>query len=125
MIALKYLHISFALLSIAGFFLRGLWLFGNSPLFHHKATKILPHIIDTALLVTAVGLVFAMPLNPLEQPWLTAKIAALLVYISLGIYAFRLARNRSQRLCGWLLAQTTAAYIVAVAHTKTPLPFLL
>lgn len=121
MVALiKHLHMSFALLSFAGFFLRGVWMLRGSALLEHKATRVLPHINDTLLLATAIALLFLLGYQPLAHPWLVAKILALVVYIGLGVAAFR-HRRRAGRFAAWLAAMLVFAYIVSVALSRHPL----
>ena len=120
MLIIKHLHALFALLSILGFIVRGIWLLNNSPLFRAKLTKILPHINDTLLIVSAFWLLASYHWNPFDHPWILAKITALLVYIGLGLMAFRFAKNRSSQLIYWLAALCTVFYILAVAITKSP-----
>ncbi|WP_390594747.1 SirB2 family protein [Simiduia litorea] len=120
MLVLKHLHATFALLSLIGFVLRGIWLLRSSPLFQAKLTKILPHINDTLLLGSAIALVVSYQWNPLHHPWLLAKITALLIYIGLGLIAFRFAQARSSQLISWLAALCTLCYIFGVAITKSP-----
>ena len=122
---LKHLHVSCALLSIAGFCLRGYWMASGDPLLRHRAAKILPHIIDTLLLSSAIGMLVIWQVSPLQQAWLSAKILALLLYIGLGMVALRFGKSRQARITAWLLALCTAAYIVAVAYSKNPLGFLV
>lgn len=116
----KLIHISCAFLSISGFGLRGYWMLSESELFNKKPTKILPHIIDTLLLVSAVGLLISLQLNPLDHVWVMAKIIALILYIALGLVAFRLGKNKTQRTVAWIAALLIAAYIVQTAVTKNP-----
>ena len=48
-----------------------------------KPVKILPHINDTVLLVSAIWLAFLTGFTPWEQGWLAAKVVGLVVYIFL------------------------------------------
>ena len=86
-------------------------------------TRTLPHVIDTLLLVSAVAMLVNWRLSPIGAPWLLAKICALLLYIALGMLAFRFARSQRMRLVAWLMALVTAAYIVSVALSKNPWGF--
>ncbi len=121
---LKVLHISCAFLSIVGFSLRGYWMITHNPRSRTRASRILPHILDTVLLASAVGMLFIWHTNPLSLGWLSAKLLALLVYIGLGMLAFRFGRTRGVRITAFLLALVTVAYIVLVAYTKSPLGLL-
>ena len=84
----------------------------------------MPHILDTVLLGSAIGMLVLWRVDPLCVGWLSAKIVALLVYIGLGMVAFRFATSRRLRLMAFGLALLSAAYIVAVAYTKSPLGLL-
>lgn len=116
----KVVHVFCAFASIGGFLLRGFWMFTNSPWFEHKLRKVLPHIVDTLLLISAIALLLQWQLNPLVHPWIMAKIIALLLYISFGLIAFRFAKNKNQRIFSYLAALLCVAYIVQTALTKNP-----
>jgi uncharacterized membrane protein SirB2 len=120
----KLIHVSCAFVSIAGFALRGYWMVRESPLLQHRMTKVLPHIIDTLLLASAISLLLILHLSPLAHAWLTAKILALLLYIVLGMVALRAGRSKKARVCAGVLALLTAGYIVTVAFSKKPWGFL-
>ncbi|PSQ93115.1 MAG: hypothetical protein BRD57_01915, partial [Proteobacteria bacterium SW_6_67_9] len=53
---LKTIHVLAALVSILGFGLRGLWAWRRPQLLTLKPVKIVPHVIDTILLLSAIGL---------------------------------------------------------------------
>jgi uncharacterized membrane protein SirB2 len=112
-----------AFLSIAGFTLRGYWMLTGSPLLRRRPAKVLPHMIDTLLLASAVGMLLIWQLSPLQSDWLIAKIVALLVYIGLGMVALRFGKSMKTRVNALLLALLTAAYIVSVAYSKNPWGF--
>lgn len=110
-------------MSIAGFSLRGYWMASDNLLLQHRAAKVLPHIIDTLLLGSAITLLVVLHLSPLAQPWLYAKIIALLLYIGLGMVALRFGRSKNIRIGAWLLALLTVGYMVSVAYSKSPWGF--
>ena len=121
---LKLLHMSCAFLSIGGFSLRGYWMFTDNRFLQKRATRLLPHMLDTVLLGSAIGMLVLWRVDPFSVGWLSAKIVALLVYIGLGMVAFRFATSRRLQLVAFGLALLTAAYIVTVAYTKSPLGLL-
>lgn len=123
-LTIKYLHVSCVLLSYAFFFLRGVWMLRGSPLLQQRWVKILPHIIDTTLLLSAITLAYQLSFSPLSAPWLMAKIIALLLYILLGTLAIKRGKTRKIRLAAWLSAQMVFVYIVSVALTHNPMPWL-
>jgi uncharacterized membrane protein SirB2 len=118
---LKALHLSCVVLSFSLFFLRGLWLMSGSPIIKQRWIKIAPHSIDTVLLTSAILLAWQLGYTPSNSPWLAAKIVALLLYIGLGVLAFRFAKTNAMRLSAWLAALLTFSYIVAAAITHDPL----
>ena len=124
-LGIKYLHMACAALSISGFILRGIWMWRQSPLLQRRPVKILPHIIDTLLLASALLMVFMSAQYPFVQHWLTAKVLALIVYILLGMVALKWGRTQPVRIIAWLLALLTFGYIVAVALNRSTLGFLV
>ncbi|WP_234484857.1 SirB2 family protein [Noviherbaspirillum pedocola] len=119
--ALKHFHMTCAALSGGFFLLRGGWMLRGSTMLQRAWVKRLPHVIDTALLASAVFLAVISAQYPLAQPWLTAKVGALLLYIVLGSIALKRGRTRTLRALAFGAAILVFAYIVAVAVTKQPL----
>ncbi len=115
------LHVVAAFLSISGFIFRGILHLSSSDLVNKKWLKISPHVNDTILIVSAIVLLQRADLNILDTPWLQAKIVALILYIALGLIAFRFAKTRMVSLFAWIAAIFVFAYIVGVAITKSPL----
>ena len=117
----KTVHVTFVALSFAGFFIRGIWMLKDSPLLLQKWVRISPQVVDTVLLVSAIILAVQLRMSPMEQPWLMAKIIALLAYIAVGLVALRLGRSKRTRLVAWLLGLVIFLYIVSVALSKSVL----
>lgn len=116
---LKIIHMSFAMISILGFLVRGILKINESPIVEKKLVKVLPHVIDTVLLVSAITLVVMSGQYPWVAPWVGAKVLGLIVYIGLGVVVMRTAKTRQTRIIAFALALVTAAYILMVASTKT------
>lgn len=121
-LALKHIHLTFVVLSLLAFFVRGIWLFTNSRMLSKKWVKILPHIISTILLVSGIVLAVHLGMSPGSQPWLMAKIIGLIAYIGLGVAAFKVPNPNARKLL-WVSALIVFAYIVSVAISKNPLGF--
>ncbi|TNC95055.1 MAG: Invasion protein expression up-regulator SirB [Gallionellaceae bacterium] len=117
---LKIIHITCVVLSFSLFFLRGIWLMRGSPIMRQRWLRIAPHSIDTVLLTSAILLAWQLGYTPANSPWLAAKIVALLLYIGLGMLAFRFAKTHPMRFAAWMAALLTFAYIVATAITHDP-----
>lgn len=115
---LKHLHVSCVVVSGAGFLLRGLWMIRTSPLLGVRWVRVAPHVVDTLLLGSAIGLVVLTGQYPLVVDWVTAKIAGLLAYIGMGMVALRHGRTRRLRIAFWIAALLTFGYIVSVALTR-------
>ncbi len=119
----KQIHLVAVVLTFVLFFIRGLWMLLESDMLKRRWVRTLPHCIDTTLLLAAIVLVIMSHQYPGQQTWLTAKIIALLVYISLGMVALKYGRTRRIRFAAWLGGQLTFLYIVLVALSKNPLPW--
>ena len=121
---LKHLHMSFALLSGGLFLLRGVWMLRASSMLGRRWVRIAPHIIDTVLLASAIGLAVWSSQYPFQQGWLTAKVLALVGYIGLGTVALKRGKTPAVRAAAFAGALLLFVYIVTVARTKMPLPFI-
>lgn len=119
---LKHLHISCAAASYTLFVLRGIWTLCESGIMRQRWVKIVPHVIDTALLSSAFALAYMIGQYPFVDGWLTAKVFALLLYIGLGFVALKYGKNKVTRLSAWLVAQIVFVYIVLVAVNHNPIP---
>lgn len=121
-LALKHLHLTCVALSGLGFCLRGAWMLAESPRLKQRLPRVLPHLIDTLLLASALSMAWLSGQYPFVQGWLTAKFFGLLAYIGFGIMALKRGRTRALRARYFVLALTSYAYIVSVALTRSPLP---
>lgn len=122
-LAVKHLHMGCAALSGSLFLVRGVWMLRASPMLQQRWVRIAPHIIDTALLASALVLVFWSGQYPFAQPWLGAKVCALVLYIVLGTVALKRGRTPRVRALAFGAALLTFLYIVAVAVTRHVIPF--
>jgi len=121
--ALKMVHVACVSASYALFLLRGIWMIRGSAWLQRRWVRIVPHLVDTVLLASAIALAVTIGQYPLTDGWLTAKVAGLLVYIVLGSIALKRGRTRGVRVASWIAAQAVFFYIVAVAVTRHPLVF--
>lgn len=123
---LKVLHVSAVALSFCGFFVRGVATLGGAAWVGHRATRRVADLVDTMLLLSAVGMLVVIHVMPWELAWLRAKIVGLVIYIALGIVALRPTRMGRKpgamrvRLLCWVGALVVFGYIVSVAVTKSP-----
>ena len=121
LIALKYAHITCVALSGALFAWRSLRLIARG---RHPAgwERVVPHIVDTLLLTTALVLVFMLRLNPLAHGWLAVKLGAVVAYIGFGFMTLRFARSHGQRVAAFCCATFSFLYVILVALTREPWP---
>ncbi len=121
--ALKAVHVRSVAVTFALFVLRGLWMLQSPELLRRRWVRIVPHIVDTVLLGSAVALALMLGSAAWKQGWLPAKVIGLLIYIVLGSVALKHGRTRSIRAVAFAGALATFAYIVMVAVTKSPTGF--
>jgi uncharacterized membrane protein SirB2 len=118
---LKHIHMGAVLASGGFLLLRGLWMIQESSLLKNKFFRVLPHIIDTVLLLSAICLLVYLGTLPV---WVQVKIVALFVYVLFGVFAFKGAKSYGTQVIAFFLALLTFAFILSVAITKSPYGFL-
>jgi uncharacterized membrane protein SirB2 len=121
-LAVKQLHVACVVLSLGGFMARGALMLAGSPLLDARFVRVAPHVVDTILLASALWLSWMLRQYPFVHGWLTAKVLGLIAYIVLGALALRRGRTLRARAAAFAGALLAAAYVVAVALTKDPLP---
>ncbi len=113
---LKLIHVSTVAISLGLFALRGAMMLKQV-----KTPRLLgwlPHVIDTCLLVSGIALAVMAHFNPLQQPWLAAKLACVLLYIVLGSVALKRGKTKTLRLAALLAALAVVVFIVKLAWSK-------
>jgi uncharacterized membrane protein SirB2 len=121
---LKQIHLSLAALSIGGFVLRWIWRMLQSPLAMTRWARIVPHVVDTVFLATAVLLSSMAGPGSMGAAWFSAKIIGLVLYILLGMVAMRSAPAAKSSVPAFIAAVVVFGWIVTVAVTKSPLGWL-
>jgi len=115
---IKSFHIGMAYTTGLLFLLRGLYRLVWRERVHaglKKSVDRLSYVVDTLLLVMGISLLFVLQLNPVTTAWVASKLVLLLVYVGLGVMAFRQGLSMAGRwlcfalalLC-WLLMYQTA-----------------
>jgi len=117
--ALKQIHVTCVALTICSFSLRYYWMLTDNPRLQGGFARTLPHIIDTLLLVSAVGLCLILTQYPLLNQWLTAKVLGLTAYIALGTMALKSGRTKRVKVMSGLGAYLCLTYILGVTFTKS------
>ncbi|MGK9174327.1 invasion regulator SirB2 [Yokenella regensburgei] len=119
------IHLTSVVLTISLFVLRYWWRFTNNPCGNARWARIVPHAVDTLLLLSGVGLVIATRYMPFTAngAWLTEKLFGVIIYIVLGFIALGRRRPRSQQtgFIAFLLGLVVLYIIIKLAATKIPI----
>lgn len=119
-LALKHAHSGLAYLSILLFIVRfGLYQWRES-LSAIKILNIVPHVINTGLLIAAIALCISIGQYPVTDAWVTAKVIGLLAYIGLGIIAIK-----RKNWVAFALSLVVVAYMIGVAKSHSVLSWLV
>lgn len=118
---IKCVHITAALTSGGLFALRGAAVLAGARWPMAAPLRYLSYAIDTVLLTAALMLLAALGLNPFAEPWLSMKLALLVIYIPLGSLALKRARTRRARVVAYVAALACFGSIYCVARTHHPL----
>jgi uncharacterized membrane protein SirB2 len=120
---LAHTHMLMAMLTIAVFVLQGILALAAPGVLRHKAMRIIPHVIYTLLLVTALTLLVVHGWNPFAFGWITMKIILLIAFIGLGIIAFRPNFPPATRAACWVVALGALLWAYSSALTRSAFPF--
>jgi uncharacterized membrane protein SirB2 len=118
-----HLHLTAIGLSVLLFLLRFILNAKQSPMMRQKWLKILPHIVDTVLLLSAATLCVLLKQYPFVDAWVTEKLIGLVMYVFMVTLALKLGKTVFIRTVGLLGALSWIAYAGIVAVTKQPLLF--
>ncbi|MCX9562652.1 SirB2 family protein, partial [Vibrio cholerae] len=96
---LKHFHLFTIGVSVVMLSIRYVLMMMNSAHLERKFFKIFPHVNDTLLLLSGIGLIFITGFIPFTAaaPWMTEKFTCVLAYIALGFFALKLGRNKLLR----------------------------
>ncbi|MDX1524786.1 MAG: SirB2 family protein [Pseudidiomarina maritima] len=114
--ALKHMHVTFVALSVLLFVLRFFWVSIDAKVAQQKWIKIVPHVIDTLLLLSIVGLMIYRPWDAFA----TNKLIGLVGYILAGLVAMK-ATTTLVRTLGFAVALGWIAFLLHVAISKQAL----
>lgn len=87
---LKTLHVALALISGLGFALRGFIRLVLQQTLAHPLVRFGPHLIDTLLLASGIGLWLILGLSPFAAGWFGVKLLLVVVYVLVGVTAFHM-----------------------------------
>lgn len=119
------LHLTSVALTISLFTLRYWWRWSNNPRFQARWVRVLPHIVDSVLLLSGVGLIALTGYLPftVKGAWLTEKLFGVIIYIVLGFIALGRHRPRGQQAgsIAFMLGLVVLYIIIKLAATKVPI----
>lgn len=124
-LSLKYIHVTSVVVTLLLFVGRSFWLLTSPQKLQQRWVRVVPHVVDTVLLTSAIGLIMVLHQYPFVNSWLTAKVLALLGYILFGSIALKYGRTKFMRFSAWCIALLLFGYMVAVARSKVPFPWVL
>ncbi len=121
---MKNLHLLTITLSITLFVLRFFWKWAGSAMMQKRWVKIVPHMVDTLLLISGISLIFIThfyPFSP-QGTWLTEKLFGVIIYIALGFVALsKRPLSQKTRWLACILALACLYLVLKLALTKIPL----
>ena len=119
------LHLTSVALTISLFTLRYWWRWSNNPRFQARWVRVVPHIVDSVLLLSGVGLIALTGYLPftVKGAWLTEKLFGVIIYIVLGFIALGRHRPRGQQagFIAFTLGLVVLYIIIKLAATKVPI----
>lgn len=119
------LHLTSVALTISLFTLRYWWRWSNNPRFQARWVRVLPHIVDSVLLLSGLGLIALTGYLPftVKGAWLTEKLFGVIIYIVLGFIALGRHRPRGQQagFIAFMLGLVVLYIIIKLAATKVPI----
>lgn len=118
---IRAVHIAAVLASVSLFALRGIGVFSGGRWPMATPVKLLSYTIDTVLLTAALMLTTIIQQYPFIDTWLTVKVLLLVLYIVMGILAFRGPFPERSRILLWAGALLVFGYIYFVARAHDPL----
>jgi uncharacterized membrane protein SirB2 len=122
---IRQFHIFVALLSGAIFAVRGAFVLAGARWPQALPVKWLSYAVDTALLTAALMLLTILPWAMFSNGWLLTKLALIVVYVVLGVFALRRGRTRRTRALCYALALLVFGAVYGIARAHHPLGVLL
>lgn len=121
--ALKNAHIGLAYLTILLFVPRGLHRLvaqPTSPGATQKLFNYLSYAVDIPLFALGITLLVTLSINPVATPWMSTKLVFLLLYIAIGVFAFRPILSIRARWICFVVAILCWALMYKTARTHLP-----
>ncbi|MBB1314612.1 SirB2 family protein [Aliivibrio sp. SR45-2] len=118
--AVKHIHLFMIACSVLLFIVRYALMMVDSALRNKAFFKRVPHVVDTAMLLSGVALIFITGFIPFTgaAPWLTEKLTCVLVYIALGFVTLGNSKNKVFKTFAFLGALGWLMVAANIAMTK-------
>ncbi len=117
---IKTIHVGAATVSFLLFCVRLYWSIHDMSMLQRGWVKVIPHVVDTVLLLAGISLMLMLRAWPQQQAWLAVKLVGVLVYIGLGTVAIKRGHSARVRRLAGLLAIAVFVLIVGAAWTHSP-----
>ncbi|MBF7072565.1 SirB2 family protein [Glaciecola sp. MH2013] len=119
-----HLHVTAVVISLSLFAFRFVLSMKAHPMLQKKWLKILPHVVDTALLGSAIWLLTLSPMVGVDG-WVASKVIGVSLYIVSGFFALKWAKNNRSRVIGFACAVIWVMLTASIAYSKQPFSFLV
>lgn len=116
----KHTHLLMIALSVSFFMIRLVGHRLRAGFIQTKTMRVLPHLVDTCLIVSGLTLCVVVHQYPIQSPWLTEKILALLGYIVLAVVSIRSQRSWLFKTVVAVGALSWVVFAATLAVSKQP-----
>lgn len=120
--AVKHIHLFMIACSVLLFVVRYVLMMVDSDLRNKAFLKRVPHVVDSAMLLSGIALIFITGFIPFTgaAPWLTEKLTCVMVYIALGFVTLNNGKNKVFKTFAFLGALGWLMVAAKIAVTKVP-----
>jgi uncharacterized membrane protein SirB2 len=120
--ALKHIHLLAIVLSALLLSIRYALIMAESDKVQAKFLRITPHVVDSVLILSGIGLVISMGFMPFTagNEWFTEKVTCILAYFALAMFTLRIAKGRLIRTFAYFGAIGWLFMAGRIAVTKIP-----
>ncbi|MUJ20837.1 SirB2 family protein [Aliivibrio fischeri] len=120
--AVKHIHLLLVACSVLFFVVRYCLMMANSDIRNNDFFKRVPHVVDSAMLLSGIWLIFITGFIPFTSsaPWLTEKITCIMVYLALGVVTLNNGKNKVFKTFAFLGAMGWLMVAAKIAVTKVP-----
>lgn len=120
--AVKHIHLFMIACSVLLFVVRYVLMMVDSDLRNKAFLKRVPHVVDSAMLLSGIALIFITGFIPFtgSAPWLTEKLTCVMVYIALGFVTLNNGKNKVFKTFAFFGALGWLMVAAKIAVTKVP-----